>query len=68
MTIKHCVEQGDPMLFEGVEMLYDRANQQLIRDPSTLAVECRGDRDAKMRDCCDGSVVTAPGCKLAAGS
>ena len=68
MTITHCVEQGDLMLFEGVEMLYDRADQKLIRNPSTLAVECRGGRVAKMRDCCDGSVVTAPGRKLAAGS
>ena len=32
-TITHCLEQGDLMICEGVEMLYDRANQKLIRNP-----------------------------------
>lgn len=41
-TITNCVEQGDLMLCEGVEMLYDRANQKLIRNPFMQAVEFHG--------------------------
>ena len=66
-AITHCVEQGDLMLCEGVEMLYDRANQKVIRNPFMQAVEFRGGKVAKMRDYYDGSVVTAPGRKPAAG-
>ena len=65
--ITHCVEQSDLMLCEGVETLYDRANQKLIRNPFMQAVEFRGGKVAKMRDYYDGSVVTAPGRKPAAG-
>jgi ketosteroid isomerase-like protein len=59
-TITHCVEQGDLMFCEGVEMLYDRTNQRLIRNPFMQAIEFRGGKVAKMRDYYDGSVVAAP--------
>jgi ketosteroid isomerase-like protein len=59
-TITHCVEQGDLMLCEGIEMLYDRANQKVIRNPFMQAIEFRGGKVAKMRDYYDGSVVAAP--------
>jgi ketosteroid isomerase-like protein len=59
-TITHCVEQGDLMLCEGVEMLYDRANQKVIRNPFMQAIEFRDGKVAKMRDYYDGSVVAAP--------
>ncbi|MEY2919653.1 MAG: hypothetical protein RL261_958 [Pseudomonadota bacterium] len=65
-TITHCVEQGDLMLCEGVEMLYDRANQKLIRNPFMQAVEFRDGKVAKMRDYYDGSVIAAPERKPAA--
>lgn len=58
--ITHRVEQGDLMLCEGVETLYDRANQKVIRNPFMQAIEFRGGKVAKMRDYYDGSVVAAP--------
>ena len=59
-TITHCVEQGDLMLCEGIEMLYDCANQKVIRNPFMQAIEFRGGKVSKMRDYYDGSVVAAP--------
>ena len=59
-TITHCVEQGDLMLCEGVETLYDRVNQRVIRNPFMQALEFRDGKLAKMRDYYDGSVVQAP--------
>ena len=67
-TITHCVEQGDLMLCEGVEMLYDRANQKLIRNPFMQAVEFRGGKVAKMRDYYYDSVIGAPQHKPAASA
>lgn len=66
-TITHCVEQGDLMLCEGVETLYDLANQKVIRNPFMQAIEFRGGKVAKMRDYYDGSVVVAPQRKPAEG-
>jgi ketosteroid isomerase-like protein len=66
-TITHCLEQGDLMFCEGVETLYDRANQKVIRNPFMQAIEFRGGKVAKMRDYYDGSVVAAPERKPAAG-
>jgi ketosteroid isomerase-like protein len=66
-TITHCLEQGDLMFCEGVETLYDRANQKVIRNPFMQAIEFRGGKLAKMRDYYDGSVVTAPERKPVAG-
>jgi ketosteroid isomerase-like protein len=59
-TITHSVEQGDLMLCEGVEMLFDRVNQKLIRNPFMQAVEFRGGKIAKMRDYYYDSVIPAP--------
>ena len=58
--ITHCVEQGDLMLCEGVETLFDRVNQRIIRNPFMQALEFRDGKLAKMRDYYDGSVVQAP--------
>ena len=58
--VTHCLEQGDLMFCEGVEMLYDRANQREIRNPFMQALEFRDGKVAKMRDYYDGSVVAAP--------
>jgi len=58
--ITHCVEQGNLMLCEGVETLYDRVNQRVIRNPFMQALEFRDGKLAKMRDYYDGSVVQAP--------
>ena len=66
-TITHCMEQGDLMLCEGVETLFDRVNQKVIRNPFMQAIEFRGGKVAKMRDYYDGSVVAAPERKPAVG-
>jgi ketosteroid isomerase-like protein len=58
--VTHCLEQGDLMLCEGVETLYDRVNQRVIRNPFMQALEFRDGKLAKMRDYYDGSVVQAP--------
>ncbi len=67
-TITNCLEHGDLMLCEGVETLYDLANQKVIRNPFMQAIEFRGGKVAKMRDYYDGSVVVAPARKPAAGT
>ncbi len=67
-TITHCLEQGDLMFCEGVEMLYDRVNQKLIRNPFMQAVEFRAGKVAAMRDYYDGSVIAAPERKPAAAT
>ena len=59
-TITHCLEQGDLMFCEGIEVLFDRTNQRLIRNPFMQALEFRNGKVAKMRDYYDGSVVAAP--------
>ena len=60
---------GNLMLCEGVEMLDDRANLELIRNPFMQAVEFRGGKGAKICDYCHGSVANAPAeRKPAAGS
>jgi ketosteroid isomerase-like protein len=66
-TITHCIEQGELMFCEGVETLYDRTNQKVIRNPFMQAIEFRDGKIAKMRDYYDGSVVAAPARKPAAG-
>jgi ketosteroid isomerase-like protein len=63
--ITHCVEQGDLMLCEGVETLFDRVNQRVIRNPFMQALEFRNGKLAKMRDYYDGTVVRAPSQKKA---
>jgi ketosteroid isomerase-like protein len=63
--VTHCLEQGDLMVCEGVETIYDRANQKVIRNPFMQAVEFRGGKVAKMRDYYDGSVIAAPAHKPA---
>ena len=65
-TITHCLEQGDLMFCEGVETLYDRTNQRVIRNPFMQAIEFRNGKVAKMRDYYDGSVVAAPASQPAA--
>jgi ketosteroid isomerase-like protein len=67
-TITHCVEQGNLMLCEGVEMIYDRANQKLIRNPFMQAIEFRDGKVAAMRDYYDGSVIVAPERKPVTGA
>jgi ketosteroid isomerase-like protein len=59
-TITHCIEQGDLMFCEGIEVLFDKANQRQIRNPFMQALEFRGGKLAKMRDYYDGSVMPAP--------
>jgi ketosteroid isomerase-like protein len=59
-TITHCIEQGDLMFCEGVEMLFDKANQRLIRNPFMQALEFRDGKVAKMRDYYYDSVIAAP--------
>lgn len=66
-TITNGMEQGDLMLCEGIEMLYDRVNQKVIRNPFMQAVEIGGGKVARMRDYYDGSMVAAPERKPAAG-
>lgn len=66
-TIATCIEQGDLMFCEGVEMLFDKANQRLIRNPFMQALEFRDGKVAKMRDYYDGTVVAAPERKANAG-
>jgi len=66
-TITHCIEQGDLMFCEGLEVLFDKTHQRLIRNPFMQALEFRGGKLAKMRDYYDGSVMAPPEGKPAAG-
>lgn len=59
-TLTHWVEKGDLMFCEGIEMIYDRARDCLIRNPYMQAIEFRNGKIAKMRDYYDGSVVVPP--------
>ena len=54
-TITHCVEQGDLMFCEGVETLFDRANQKVIRNPFMQAIDSAA---AGSRRC--ATITTAP--------
>jgi len=66
-TITHCIEQGDLMFCEGIEVLFDKTNQRQIRNPFMQALEFRDGKLAKMRDYYDGSVVAPPQRKSAGG-
>jgi ketosteroid isomerase-like protein len=66
-TITHCIEQGDLMFCEGVEVLFDKTNQRVIRNPFMQALEFRDGKVARMRDYYDGSVVAAPERKTTTG-
>jgi len=59
-TLTNWIEKGDLLFCEGVEMIYDRARNTLIRNPYMQAVEFRNGKIAKMRDYYDGSVVSPP--------
>ncbi len=59
-TITHCIEQGDLMLCEGIEVLYDREQQREIRNPFMQAIEFRGGKVAAMRDYYDSAAMAPP--------
>ena len=59
-TLTHWVEKCDLMFCEGVEMIYDRARDCLIRNPYMQAIEFRNGKISRMRDYYDGSVVVPP--------
>lgn len=65
-TVVNCLEKGDLMICEGIEMIYDRARDVLIRNPFMQAIEFRDGKIAKMRDYYDGSVIAPPERKPAA--
>ena len=58
--VSNWIEKGDLMFCEGVEMIYDRARDQLIRNPFMQAIEFRNGKVARMRDYYDGSVIVPP--------
>jgi ketosteroid isomerase-like protein len=66
-TITQCVELGDLMFCEGVEMLFDKANQRLIRNPFMQALEFRDGKVAKMRDYYDSAAFAVPQQKAGEG-
>jgi ketosteroid isomerase-like protein len=66
-TITHCVELGDLMFCEGVEMLFDKKNQRLLRNPFMQALEFRDGKLAKMRDYYDSAVFAVPEQKASEG-
>jgi ketosteroid isomerase-like protein len=66
-TITHCVELGNLMFCEGVEMLFDKANQRLIRNPFMQALEFRDVKIAKMRDYYDSAAFAVPERKAGEG-
>ena len=66
-TVTHWIEKGDLMLCEGIEMIYDRARDLLIRNPFMQAIEFRNGKIAKMRDYYDGSVIVPPARPAAEG-
>lgn len=66
-TITQCVELGDLMFCEGVEMLFDKANQRLIRNPFMQALEFRDGKVAKMRDYYDSAAFAMPAKKAGEG-
>jgi limonene-1,2-epoxide hydrolase len=59
-TVTHWLEKGDLMFCEGIEMIYDKGRDLLIRNPFMQAIEFKDGKVAKMRDYYDGSVVTPP--------
>lgn len=59
-NVTHMVEQGDLILCEGVEMIYNRGEDRLIRNPFMQAIEFRDGKVARMRDYYDGSVIAPP--------
>ncbi|MGQ2991419.1 MAG: nuclear transport factor 2 family protein [Brevundimonas sp.] len=59
-TVVNWIEKGDLMFCEGIEMIYDKSRDTLIRNPFMQAIEFRDGKVAKMRDYYDGSVVQAP--------
>jgi len=59
-NVVNCLEKGDLMICEGIEMIYDRSRDVLIRNPFMQAIEFRDGKVAKMRDYYDGSVIQAP--------
>jgi ketosteroid isomerase-like protein len=61
------VELGDLMFCEGVEMLFDKANQRLIRNPFMQALEFRDGKVAKMRDYYDSAAFAVPQQKAGEG-
>ena len=66
-TITQCVELGDLMFCEGVEMLFDKKNQCLIRNPFMQALEFRDGKLAKMRDYYDSAALAVPERKASEG-
>lgn len=58
--VSNWIEKGDLMFCEGIEMIYDKGRDVLIRNPFMQAIEFRNGKVAKMRDYYDGSVVVAP--------
>ncbi len=59
-TVTNWIEKGDLMFCEGIEMIYDKSRDTLIRNPFMQAIEFKDGKVAKMRDYYDGSVVQAP--------
>lgn len=59
-SVTNWIEKGDLMFCEGIEMIYDKGRDVLIRNPFMQAIEFRNGKVAKMRDYYDGSVVVAP--------
>lgn len=59
-TITHCIEQGDLMFCEGIEVLYDHEHQREIRNPFMQALEFRDGKVAAMRDYYDSAAMAPP--------
>lgn len=56
-TVKHVLEQGDMIMVEGMEKLYDRARDVLIDNPFMQVLEFRDGKICKLRDYYDASKV-----------
>lgn len=59
-TVLNWAEKDDTILVEGMEKLYDRANDVLIDNPFMQVIEFRGGKICKLRDYYDSARVQAP--------
>lgn len=58
--VSNWVEKGDLMFCEGIEMIYDRTRDKVIRNPFVQAIEFKDGKVAKMRDYYDGTALAPP--------
>lgn len=58
LTVAQWAENGDVLLIEGVEQLYDRARGVVIDNPFMQAIEFRDGKICRLRDYYDSAVMT----------